>query len=115
VTEGLAFCSFLQEQEASFPTLRAFEPLKIDRHGIIYFGVDNILFSRHITQKRIMKDQDGPERNEKHNSVRVHIHPASLLVSATSRGLLQMTLQISTYLSPIQLKLKHSSKDRCVT
>src|SRR2546421_8123355 len=38
------FCSFLQEQEASFPTLGAFEPLKIDKAWPNLLWVGNILF-----------------------------------------------------------------------
>ena len=75
---GSFFARFLQEQEASFPTLGAFEPLKIDKTWPNLLWVDNILFSTQTTQKWIMKDQDGPERDEKHNSGRVHIYPASL-------------------------------------
>jgi hypothetical protein len=48
-----------------------------------------------------------------HNSGRVHIRPASPGERSLVEGvLLQMTLQILTHLSPIQLKLKHPSKDR---
>lgn len=48
-----------------------------------------------------------------HNSGRVHIRPVSLGGrSLVDGGLLQMMLQILTHLSPIQLKLKHPSKDR---
>ena|SRR2546423_1890234 len=108
------FCSFLQEQEASFPTLGAFEPLKIDK------AWPNLLLGRQYSFLKVDHIKMDHEKAKmdlggmRSTIVEECIFIRHRSVSAAGRG---GYLHDVTALNPTcaNLKLKHPSKNRCVT